>query len=687
VSDHRGSRLDAIFRPRSVGVVGVSCSAGKVGNTVCANVLAGGYDGTVYAIGSARDVAGALCVPRLADLPEPPELLFLAVPAEATVGLATEAAQIGVKAVIVGAAGFAESSEAGAVLEEQLARLAHETGLMIVGPNCNGIYSASASLSLGFNAGHARRWPRGRIALLSHSGALFDALARAIARFGGGLSLFVSAGNEVDRDVLDYLEYAIEDPHAKVIALLIDAVPDPRRFRALAAAAAAAGKPIAALKLGASAKGARAATAHSSRLAGDHVAHRALFDACGVLHASTLEGLAAAAAMLDQVGRVGGGLAAISTSGAGASLVADLCHAFDVPLADYGNITLATLSARRKFSTLANPIDLGFFGSLDGFDSVMETIVADEGVGAFLAFVHSIGPRFNRLSEAWQHSVGVTGKPHIVLAPGGLEPDELAAYRAAGVQVFTESEPCFTALRALFTQPAQITLQRDPPLERGTCAKPAVIIEEAASLAALAGFGVRTVAVIVCDDAEAAVRAAADLGYPVAVKGVVDGVAHKSEAGLVALDISGEERLREACSTIGAPVLVEPMLRAELEAIIGFSNDPSAGPVLVFGLGGVHAETLAQTSTVSLPAGRDALARALDDSIVGRVLAGPRWRHDRARAEFLDALVAVEAFALADAAIEAVDLNPVMLGAHGAVAVDALIMRRSTTERVGDPSS
>lgn len=678
--------LSALFHPRSVGVVGVSATAHKLGNVVCANVLKGGYAGPVYAIGSAEGIEGAICVPDLTQIADAPDLLFLAAPAQACVALASQAAEAGVKAVIVGAAGFAESGDEGGALQQQLADLARRTGLMIVGPNCNGIYNAHARLALGFNAGHGRAWPVGGIALLSHSGALFDALARAIGRFGGGLSLFVSAGNEVDLDVLDYMDHALEDDRNKVIALLIDAVPDAARLRTLAARAMALGKPVVALKLGSSAKGADAATAHSSRLAGDHAAHRALFEACGIHMVNTLEGLAATAALLERFGTVAGGLAAISTSGAGASLVADLCQQHDVPLVDYSPATVAALSSRRRFSTLANPTDLGFFGSLDMFGEVMQAIVQDEEVGAFLAFIHSIGPNFRRLSDAWAESIAASGKPHIILAPGGLETEETQAYRAAGALVLQESAVCFAAMSAMFggTRKAMATIDAVAATPLAIALNPGPL-DENSSLSILADHGVRTVPSRRCETVEQAVATAQELGYPVVLKGIVEGVAHKADKGLVALNLMNEAAVIRAYEAMPAPaVLVQPVIRAELEAIIGFTRDPGAGPILVIGLGGVHAETLDQSRPVSLPADRDELERQLDASIVGRVLSGPRWRHPRARGDFIDMLVAVQALALGnEKRIEAIDLNPVMLGAHGAIAVDGLIVGAQMREGIG----
>ena len=226
---------------------------------------------------------GIPCYPDLASLPEPVDVAFLAIPAEAAVQAVRDCARAGLTAAIVGSAGYAESLEAGgAERQAELARIAAEEGIRIVGPNCNGIYNAHLPLSIGFNTSHAKRQPAGGISIFSHSGALFDAMAGRLRMLGAGLSLFASAGNEADLSVLDYMEYAIGHAPTRVIALLINSLDDGARFRRLALQARAAGKHVVVLKIGGSEAGARAAVAHSSRIAGDNAAYAALFEASGV---------------------------------------------------------------------------------------------------------------------------------------------------------------------------------------------------------------------------------------------------------------------------------------------------------------------------------------------------------------------------------------------------------------------
>ena len=358
--------LHALFHPRAVAVIGTSDDTTKHGYIVLTNIRNTGFTGGIYGISRRlTDVEGIPCVPTIADVPEQVDVAFLAVPAEATIQAVRDCARAGLKAVIVGSAGYAESLDAGGEeRQRELQRIAAEEGIRIVGPNCNGIYSAHHPVSIGFNTSHAKKQTPGGVSIFSHSGALFDAMAGRLASAGGGLSLFASAGNEADMSVLDYMEYALTHEPTKVIALLIDSLDDGPRFRDLALRAHAAGKPVVALKIGGSEAGAAAAVAHSSRMAGDAASYKALLDASGVATVSTLEGFMTAAALLTKYGRRPGKLGALSTSGAGASLIADRCDALGVPLAPLTEETKSALDAHKMFSRIGNPLDLGIFGGM-----------------------------------------------------------------------------------------------------------------------------------------------------------------------------------------------------------------------------------------------------------------------------------------------------------------------------------
>lgn len=671
--------LHALFHPRAVAVVGASDDTTKHGYIVLTNARNAGFPGGVYGVSRRlTDVDGIRCVPSLADLPEPVDAAFLAIPAEAAVQAVRDCARAGLKAAIVGSAGYAESLDAGgAERQRQLLRIAQEEGIRIVGPNCNGVYNAHHPLSIGFNTAHAKRQPAGGISIFSHSGALFDAMAGRLGMLGAGLSLFASAGNEADLSVLDYMEYAIGHAPTRVIALLIDSLEDGARFRRLALAAHEAGKPVVALKIGGSAAGAAAAVAHSSRLAGDAQAYDALFRAAGVATVRTLEGLMTAAALLDRYGRRPGMLGALSTSGAGASLIADRAAALGVPLAPLTAETYAAIDARKMFSRIGNPLDMGIFGGMRRAGEVPGLLMGDPEVSVTLGLLHSMNPwQGDPYRAALSRAREASGKPFLIVSPGGMPDTERATYAALGMEVFTEMDVVLEGIGAMLT-PAPA------PCATGTEIAPRALpggqMTEPESLALLAEFGVATVDMHEAHSLEAAQAAAAELGYPVVVKGVAPGAAHKTELGLVRVNLRDPAAVARAYSAIGREhVVVQSMVSGDLEAIVGVTRADGVGLVLLAGLGGIFAEALRDVVMWTLPVKRATIEADLAGSALGRILHTGRWKHPDSREAFTDLLLAVQHAALACGdALQAIDINPVILGEAGAIAVDALVVARS----------
>jgi acyl-CoA synthetase (NDP forming) len=678
--------LHALFHPRAVAVIGASDDTTKHGYIVLTNVRDTGFQGGIFGISRRlEDVDGIACFADLAALPQPVDTAFLAIPADAAVQAVRDCARAGLKTVIVGSAGYAESLDAGgAARQRELRQIAREEGIRVVGPNCNGIYNAHLPLSIGFNTAHAKRQPAGGVSIFSHSGALFDAMAARLAALGAGLSLFASAGNEADLSVLDYMEYAIGHAPTRVIALLIDSLGDGARFRRLALAAYAAGKHVVALKIGGSEAGAAAAVAHSSRMAGDQASYHALFGISGVATVRTLEGLVMAAALLDRYGRCPGGLGAMSLSGAGASLIADQCAALGVKLAALAPETHAAIDRQKMFSRIGNPLDLGIFGGMRRSGDVPTLLLGDPGVSVGLALVHSMNPwQGDPYRAAMGRARETTRKPLLAVAPGGMPEAERQIYRSLGIDVFTETDILLEGIGALMTPPPEpmpeAVAVAAPALPARTLAAESLAarpLTEPESLRLLAEYGVRTVPTVECDSAADAVAAATRLGYPVVLKGVAEGVAHKSDLGLVHVGLRDPDAVAQAYAAVECPrVVVQSMVGGALEAIAGVTRADGVGMVLIAGLGGIFAEALYDVVSIPLPVSRTTIEAALARGSLGRVLASPRWRHPNAGSAFVDLLMGLQEAALAIGdALQAIDINPVILGADGAVAVDALVV-------------
>jgi acyl-CoA synthetase (NDP forming) len=666
----------ALIAPGSIAVVGVSEDTGKLGSVVYRNVVRSGFEGPVVAVGRGGEGPdGAVIHKSLSATDGGIDMAFLAVPAAATEAALKDAVSAGVKTVIIGAAGFAESGDG--ALQERLVEIARRGGTRLVGPNCNGLYNAHHPLALGHNSAHAKTWAKGGVALLSHSGALFDPLMRLMRRHEAGLSFFVSTGNEADLSVLDFADLLIEETETKVIALLIDAVHDPERFVRLVRRSSELGKSIVALKLGVTSAGAQAAAAHSSRLAGDAEPYLAFLSALGVPNLRSPEALIASAALLEKYGRCPGGVAVLTTSGAGGSLVADLGQQYDMKLASYDDATRSLLEGKRIFASIGNPTDLGAFPNPDTWSEVAIAVAKDPNVSVIVAYIHSFGGASGkRMIAALADARRVSGKPVIIIAPGDVDQQDRDLYAQGDLFLMTETDAGMQAVAALAADRGSL-----PPAAQVRTAPKLLSLgkgplSEAESLSVLQSYGIPVVDHAVCRDVAEALQASRRLGWPLAVKAIVPDVMHKTEGGLVRLNLRTELELIEVVQTfLPHQVLLQRMVRGDLEVLAGLAHSPDIGLSMLLGLGGIHAESLRLVEAWPVSADPALVEAKLDSSAIGRVLASHRWVHANTRELLLQALLGLRQFGL-DAAseIEAVDINPIILGAGGVVAVDALII-------------
>ena len=368
----------------------------------------------------------------------------------------------------------------------------------------------------------------------------------------------------------------------------------------------------------------------------------------------------------------------ITTSGAGGALIADLGERAGIAFPAYEASTTSTLDQFKLFSTVGNPTDLGIFG-LKNNQGVAQAIVDDAGVGASLAYLHCLGGEIEaQLIDALGKAQAASGKPIVVVCPGGLHTEEAASYAAHGLTTLPDTASAIEALSALLTRPGDLSREQSttpPPLPDvdGT-------LSEYDSLELLSSWKVSTVGRRLTHSPDEAVQAARDLGWPVVMKAMPEGVSHKSDHGFVALNITDEDAAREVIAGFppSAPILVQPMVKGGLEAIVGLSRVPALGLMMMVGLGGVHAETIKDVAMCPIAAPMDQLIGTLDGTALGRVLLGPRWKHPAARPALIELLGGLRNFGLAyEDRLEAVDLNPVVLGEGGATAVDALVVLRS----------
>lgn len=709
------SSLRPLLEPRSVAVIGASATPGKQGNVAVAYLQRTGFPGRIYPINPAGGtIEGLTCYKSIGDVPEPVDLVFSIIPASATIAAAEACAKARVGAMIIGAAGFSEmGSDIGRQRQAEVVRIARAAGMRVLGPNTNGVWNAHCPLSLGFNTSHGEPPNPGPISIAAHSGALFDCFIPRLKAFGGGFSKLVPLGNEGDITMLETLEHLIDDPETEVIGLIVEAVTDGARLRQLAQRARRAGKPIVALKLGRSAAGAGAALAHSSRLAGSARAYAALLRECGIGVVRSIETLAAVTTLLtDKRALVHSGdrrWIGISSTGGGCSLMAD--HASDLGLAQAGNAdgtwggeTARLIASYQGTGLIRNPVDGGNLHGWDKLPGLIAAMERDGHLGPLVGFAHRL-PNLGRdmtLLEPLVERKWRTGAPVVIVAPGGLRPEIEARYAAERIPVFHDLPTCFESLRCLadmreMAVPEGSTAAAIPKRSAGTGIRtelarlePGQFLSEIESAAVLRRAGVPMVDSRVVDSREAAQRAASGLGYPVVLKALVPGVAHKHDAGLVALSLADAvaldaewTRIEQALARIGATrnettILVQPMRSGHAELILGTTWEPALGHFLLVGLGGVNAEAFDSVVLLPVPMSAPAVQSTLSSSKLAPLLARLAQRTGRdLLADISDALAPLQGVVLEGGdLLGSIDVNPLIVTGDGLVAVDALIVRR-----------
>lgn len=712
------TRLKPLLAPDSVAIVGASATPGKYGNTVVKYLQNAGFNGRIYPINPEGGLhEGLQFYKSLADVPERIDCAFTVIPAAATPAVVKQGAAAGVRAMILGASGFAEmGSDAGRKRQDEIVETARAAGMIILGPNTNGIWNAHHGLALGYNTSHGEPMRRGPISIAAHSGALFDSFIPRLASFGCGFAKLVPLGNEATLDMLELLDALIDDPETEVIGLIMEAIRDGARLRQLAARAHAAGKPVFVLKLGRSAAGATAAVAHSSRLAGSFRAYEALLHDCGIPIVRSIETLAAVCTLASdrRALKLDGdiGLIGVSGSGGGCSLMADHAAERGIALAGdgYGAWTGETaklIAGYAGIGLVRNPIDGGNLHGWDKLPDLITTMERDGLNGPLAGFAHRLptlaadlsllGPIVARKQR--------TGAPAVMISPGGLRPEVHARYAGEGIPVFSDLAACFDSLRALYdalayakagrqaeraSAPLTLAPATASRLRDAIAASTGQFLAEIESADILRAAGVPMVEGRVVVSGEAAADAATALGFPVVVKAIAPEIAHKHDAGLVAVGIGTPDAARSAFAALskqaqaaGAEmdamrIVVQRQVPSRAEIIVGTTFEPGLGHFLVAGLGGIHAELLDSVVLLPVPLAPDKIAARIAATKVGDLLL--RLSRGTARdlsAEVVATLVALQALVLAAPGdILSIDVNPLLVGPEGALAVDALIVPR-----------
>ena len=661
----RAGDLSRVMRPRSIAVLGAGWAANVIEQ--CAKM---GFAGPVWPVHPTRDaIGGVACLRSLSDLPEPPDAVFVGVNRHATIGVVAELAAMGAGGAICFASGWEETGEAG--LQAQLVQAAGS--MPILGPNCYGVINYLDGALLWPDQHGGRRVARG-VALISQSSNIVINLTMQ-AR-GLPVAYVACLGNAAQVGLADLAEAVLADPRVTALGLYVEGIDDPTAFAAIAQAARAAGKGIVAVKSGKTEASRAAAASHTASLAGGGAASSAFLRQCGVAEVATLGALIETLKVMHGHGPdLGPRLCSLSCSGGEAGLVADLGARAGLAFSPPDAARKARLSETLgPLVTIANPLDYHTFIWGDG---PRTTEVFSTMLGGYDAGIFIIDPprpdrcdpsSFEPALAAIEAAQAATGKPAFPVAslPENFDEPRAIAMMERGVVPLMGLETALEALKAAQTPAGRTDWRPWPSAPEG----PRVALDEAAAKAILAGLGVA-----VPRGARAMTLSELDptgLTGPFALKGL--GFVHKTEAGAVRLGVRDPAAEPPMPGALG--YLLEEMVEGGVaELLIGLRRDPVYGATLTLGLGGVTAELLADTVTLVAPAGADEIAGALERLRLWPLLDGWRGRPKADTQAAVQVALRLQEALERDATLAEIEINPLILKASGAVAVDAVIWR------------
>lgn len=693
----RPGHLADLLTPGSVAVVGASEDRLRIGGRPIDYMLGQGFAGRILPVNPNRDrVQGLQAYPSIDALPQTPDVAIVAVAAAAAPAVVDALARRGTRTAIVFSAGFAETGERGAQAEAALVASARRHGMRVLGPNSLGLLNPNNGFYGSFVSSVEMGFPLpGSVGIASQSGAYGGHILCLTRQRRIGLSGCVMTGNESDITLGDVVAMFVDDPRTDVIAVYSEGLRDGPRFVAALEAARRARKPIVMMKVGASALGQAAARSHTASIAGDDRVTDAVLAELGVYRARSTEQLLDVARLATRrVFPVGNDLGVVTVSGGAGVIISDAAEAAGLPMPEMPAAAQQALLAAVPFCAPRNPVDCTaqFQNDIGLVGTFAEAVVADGGYRSVLAFftytggVPSLAPALRAQLKAVRDR-----HPDRLYVLSVLASDaQVQEYEADGLTVFEDPTRAVDAIAAMGRFGDAFAR---PPSTGAACAIGPVVLPAAApnegeAKALLAAAGIACAPEAVCATADAAVLAAARIGWPVVLKIVSPDIVHKSEIGGVLLDVADAAAVRAGFALLhdraraAAPqarldgVLVARQLSGGVECLLGIQRDPVFGPIAVFGLGGVYVEILGDVVLRRCPFD-ETVAEAMIRSIRSApLLLGARGRPPADVAALATMLSRLSHFAVAAGPrLGSIDLNPVIAlpAGQGAFAVDAVI--------------
>ena len=699
-----GAGLEAILQPKGIAIIGASQDETKIGGRPVQLLRRFGYEGGIYPVNPrATEVQGLPAYASVDAIPGTPDLAIIAVAAEAAPGALEACAAKGIRGAVIFSSGFSEMGEAGEALQQKLRDTAHRTGIRVLGPNCLGALSIEEKSIATFSIVlESSMPPAGPLGIISQSGNLGSYTMLLARERGIGISRFMTTGNECDVDIADGIAWLARDPSTKVILCCIETCRDAPRLMAAFEEARQAGKPVIALKIGASEAGQAAAASHTGALAGSDAVFDAVFQRAGVWRVDSVEALldvGHAATVLGVEGLPPGKRVMLLTASGGFGvLLADAASAAGLELPTPSEETQKRILEVVPYASPRNPIDATAQMSSrpEILEKILAAILEDDNCDALLVLL-SASLYLPRLRSVYMQTLTSIRQRFpdkvVMLCVHGPQDavEELTALRYA---VVDGVGPSAKALAGLCGLAAARHLPPPPaPVAPGGPLPAEALKNEYGAKQVLAAAGVPVLSEKVVGSAREAAEAAAAMGFPVVLKIVSEDLPHKTEVGGVVLNLADAASVAEAHDAILARVrekapkaridgiLVTPMLKGGIEMILGAKRDPVFGPVVVVGLGGIFAEIIQDVAVRPAPVDEAEAMAMLRSLKAFPVLDGARGRAKADLKAAAGAIAALSRFAAAHAdEVAEIDINPLLLlpEGQGAMALDALLVPAKT---------
>jgi 4-hydroxybutyrate---CoA ligase (ADP-forming) len=694
------------FSPKSIAIIGASEKPG-VGKTIFYNI-AKHFKGKIYPVTPSNPTVGGLTAYKnVLDIPDSIDLAVVAAPSKFTPDVMEEVGKKGIKGAIIVSAGFKEVDEAGAKLEREVGEIAKKYNIKVIGPNCLGIMSFSKDNIM--NSTFLKITPKyGNIALVSQSGAICAATVEDAEAQSIGFSKVISMGNKVDMDESDVLELLAEDEDTRVIVMYLEDIRDARRFMEIARKITTENKkPIIVLKAGRTAEGAKAAASHTGALGGSDANYEAAFAQCGVIRVDTMGELFDLATAFSKQPLPDGNVVIVSNAGGPAIISTDACSRYGLEMADISSIRDEIAGVIPAYGSPRNPVDIVGDADYMRFEKVLLLTLAHPNVGSVVTMcTPSATLNYDDLARVLvkmsQQFPNKTILASLMGLAEGMENRRIMS--EGGIPYYLYSEPAIRTLKAMYDFKKSVD---EASAKRATLqfakdtAKVKSIFEnvrkngrsnllEEEGYEVLEAYGFPTPKSILCTTEQECMNAANQIGYPLVMKIVSPDIIHKSDAGGVKVGIKTDDELKNSFRTITENalkyksdakikgVLVQEMVKSAKETILGASQDPTFGPVIMFGLGGIYVEVLKDVVFRIVPIDEQEAINMVESIKTIKLLKGVRGEKSSDLRAISDSLQRLSQLVVDFQEIKEFDINPLLVleEGKGARVVDARIILR-----------